>query len=99
MPFTRRVFGNRRELNTENDYHFQDANTTGEDGSKALLYNFGCHPTVLHEQNHLISADFPGTVASLLTEQVNNLKFAVFFNGAAGDVSTRFYRQKSILMR
>jgi len=29
----------------------------GEDGSKALLYNFGCHPTVLHEQNHLISAD------------------------------------------
>ncbi|HPZ45361.1 MAG TPA: neutral/alkaline non-lysosomal ceramidase N-terminal domain-containing protein [Coprothermobacter proteolyticus] len=95
-PFTQRVFGNRRELNTEELLPtFKMLILQGEDGSKALLYNFGCHPTVLHEQNHLISADFPGKVASLLTEQVNNLKFAMFFNGAAGDVSTRFYRQKS----
>ena len=95
-PFTQRVFGNRRELNTEELLPtFKMLIIQSEDGSKALLYNFGCHPTVLHEQNHLISADFPGKVASLLTEQVSNLKFAMFFNGAAGDVSTRFYRQKS----
>jgi len=95
-PFTQRVFGNRRELSKEElPPAFKMLILQGEDGNKALLYNFGCHPTVLHEQNHLISADFPGKVASLLTEQVSNLKFAMFFNGAAGDVSTRFYRQKS----
>jgi hypothetical protein len=95
-PFTQRVFGNRRDLNPEELLPtFKMLILQGEDGSKAVLYNFGCHPTVLHEQNHLISADFPGKVASLLTEQVSNLEFAMFFNGAAGDVSTRFYRQKS----
>jgi len=95
-PFTQRVFGNRREVNAEELLPtFKMLILQDEDGSKTLLYNFGCHPTVLHEQNHLISADFPGKVASLLTEQVNDLKFAMFFNGAAGDVSTRFYRQKS----
>jgi len=95
-PFTQRVFGNRRELNTEEQLPtFKMLMLQGDDGNRALLYNFGCHPTILHEQNHFISADFPGEVASLITQQMSELKFAMFFNGAAGDVSTRFYRQKS----
>jgi len=94
--FTERVFGNRRDFDTHGQSStFKMLMLQGEGGDKALLYNFGCHPTVLHEQNHFISADFPGQVASLLTQQISELKFAMFFNGAAGDVSTRFYRQKS----
>ena len=94
--FTEKVFGSRRDFDTHSQLPtFKMLMLQGDDGNRALLYNFGCHPTILHEQNHFISADFPGEVASLLTQQMSELKFAMFFNGAAGDVSTRFYRQKS----
>jgi hypothetical protein len=62
------------------------------DGKKILLYNLSCHPTVLNGGNLLISADFPGTVASRLR---GDYDMVVFVNGSAGDVSTRFTRRES----
>lgn len=61
-----------------------------ESGKLLTLYNFPCHPTVLGPDNLLASADFAAGIEALL-----NCDIAVFLNGAAGDISTRFTRQES----
>lgn len=59
----------------------------------AALVRYSCHPTVLDAGNRLYSADFPG-IARREIEQTSGVP-AVFFNGTAGDVSTRFTRTES----
>lgn len=61
-----------------------------ESGKRVIFYNFPCHPTVLSAANLLVSADFAGQI-----EQHFNADMAVFANGAAGDISTRFTRKES----
>ena len=61
-----------------------------ESGKLLTVYNFPCHPTVMSAANLLVSADFAGTIEELLGGDM-----AVFVNGAAGDVSTRFTRRES----
>lgn len=61
-----------------------------ESGRNLIIYNFPCHPTVLSAANLLASADFAGDVETLLDADM-----AVFLNGAAGDISTRFTRRES----
>lgn len=61
-----------------------------ETGRNLILYNFPCHPTVMSAANLQVSADFAGGVEPLLGTDM-----AVFINGAAGDVSTRFTRRES----
>ena len=60
-----------------------------ESRKRLLLYQIPCHPTVLGPENLLASADFVGGIESRL-----NVDMAVFLNGAAGDVSTRFTRRE-----
>ncbi|MEA5026460.1 MAG: neutral/alkaline non-lysosomal ceramidase N-terminal domain-containing protein [Erysipelotrichaceae bacterium] len=61
-------------------------------GSKILLYNFSCHPTIMDANNLEITADLPyGVINELKTEY----KGIMFLNGSAGDISTRFTRQAS----
>lgn len=64
--------------------------TRTESGKNLILYNLPCHPTVLSAANLLVSADFAGDIESLLGADM-----AVFVNGAAGDISTRFTRKES----
>lgn len=40
-----------------------------ENGKKAMIALYSCHPTVLNQTNTSISADFPGSVNSLLKEK------------------------------
>ena len=61
----------------------------------AVIYNLDCHPTVLHAENHLYSADFPGFAAHIMPLFEPFVTMPVFLNGAAGDMSTRFYRKSS----
>ena len=61
-----------------------------ESGKKLIFYNFPCHPTVLNAANLLVSADFVGEIEKHLDADL-----AVFANGAAGDISTRFTRRES----
>lgn len=60
-------------------------------GAADTLYlaRMACHPTVLDEKNLLYSADLAGSVRRRLGEN------ALVFNGACGDLSTRFTRQAS----
>ena len=61
-----------------------------ESGKNLILYSFPCHPTVLSAANLQVSADFVGGVEALLDTDM-----AVFVNGAAGDISTRFTRREA----
>ncbi len=50
----------------------------------ATLVNYACHPTSLHHDNRLVSADYPGLVARRLEEATGGT--ALFLTGAIGDV-------------
>ena len=59
-------------------------------GKNLIFYDFPCHPTVLSAANLQVSADFVGGIEALLDTDM-----AIFANGAAGDISTRFTRRES----
>ena len=61
-----------------------------DSGKNLLLCNFPCHPTVLSAANLQVSADFVGGMEKLLDADM-----AMFVNGAAGDISTRFTRREA----
>ncbi len=54
-----------------------------------LIVNFNCHPTHLSADNLLISKDYQGACMDKLIEHGYK---PMFFQGACGDVSTRFTR-------
>lgn len=58
----------------------------------AILFHYACHPTVLSAENLEYSADFPGAARRRLRERYPTAVCS-FVNGAAGNVSTRFYRR------
>lgn len=55
-----------------------------------IALNFSCHPTILPPSNNKISGDLAGAISRLFEEQFS---VALFLNGAAGNVSTRFVRR------
>lgn len=61
-----------------------------DSGRNLILYNFPCHPTVMSPANLLVSADLVGGIEGRLDGDM-----AVFLNGAAGDISTRFTRREA----
>lgn len=61
-----------------------------ESGKVLTVYNFPCHPTVTNAANLLVSTDFVAGIEALVGGDM-----AVFVNGAAGDVSTRYTRRES----
>jgi len=63
----------------------------GPEGPVSILYSYACHPTVLHQDNRYISADFPG----FSNEQLERMTGALplYMTGAAGDISTRHTRR------
>ena len=61
-----------------------------DSGRNLIIYNLPCHPTVLSAANLLVSADFAAGMEERLGADM-----AVFLNGAAGDISTRFTRRES----
>lgn len=59
-------------------------------GREVTVYNFPCHPTVMSAENLLVTADLVAEV-----EQKLGGEMAIFLNGAAGDISTRFTRREA----
>lgn len=57
----------------------------------AVIYN--CHPTILSGDTPYFSGEYPGYVMRRLRKQYP-AEFFTFFQGAAGDVSTRFTRTR-----
>jgi hypothetical protein len=61
-----------------------------ESGRILTVYNFPCHPTVTNAANLQVSTDFVAGIEAQLGADM-----AVFLNGAAGDISTRYTRRES----
>ncbi len=57
-----------------------------------VLFNYPCHPTILDAKNLVISPDFPGYAVEHVQRFIPH---GMFFNGAAGDISTRFTRRSA----
>lgn len=57
------------------------------------VVSFSCHPTVMPPQNLEYSADLFGSAASSVERNARGT-FCMMFNGAAGDLSTRFTRKE-----
>jgi len=76
---------NRRILNGPVDKSFVAATFSSYEGYElARIVNYGCHGVVLGKNNRIISADFPGPLASSLEERGS---VCLFLNGACGDVN------------
>lgn len=58
-----------------------------------MFINFPCHMTVLDEKNLLFSKDMIYGLDRALTEK--GIGDFIFANGAAGDISTRFYKKEA----
>lgn len=61
-------------------------------GGRLLIINYACHPTVLGPDNVLYSGDLAGLTAELTRTYLG--ADVIYLNGAAGNVSTRFSRNK-----
>ncbi len=59
----------------------------GSGEARGVLFHYGCHPTVLGPDNLLATADFPGVAVAGLQRRLGAGGFALFFNGAEGDIS------------
>jgi hypothetical protein len=55
--------------------------------TKGVLVNYGCHPTVLGPDNLLASGDFPNMTIERLEQRLGERSFAMYINGAQGDIS------------
>lgn len=95
------VGGNRNHVDVPVDQDlvvvsFRDAHS---DKPVVTIINYACHPTVLGAANLCFSTDFVGPLRRALGSDPTSYAASperpvvVFLNGAAGDISTRFYRR------
>lgn len=59
---------------------------------RGIIANYALHPTFLHEDNLLVTADYPGYLRSYL-EGVFPGAAVGFAQGTSGDQSSRYFRQ------
>ena len=55
--------------------------------ARGVLVNYACHPTVLGPDNLLASGDFPNMAIAHIEERLGPDSFAMYTNGAEGDIS------------
>lgn len=60
--------------------------------TKAAVIHYTCHPTTMPRHEAVFSADYPGAAITLLEDRLCGS--CLFFNGACGDVSTRYSRRE-----
>ena len=82
--------GSERHTGAETNSKLTVVQFRTKSGRTLTIYNFPCHPTVMSAANLQVSADFTAGI-----EQALGCDMALFLNGAAGDVSTRFTRRES----
>ena len=54
---------------------------------RGVLINYACHPTVLGPDNLLATGDFPNMAVARIEAQAGPGSFAMYTNGAQGDIS------------
>ncbi len=87
------IGGNRRDKNGITDPSLNLMAVRDKRGSvKGILTNYALHPTFLHEDNMLVSCDYPGYLRLELTRRYESAVVG-FAQGTSGDQSSRYFRQ------
>ncbi|TVR58796.1 MAG: hypothetical protein EA426_09125 [Spirochaetaceae bacterium] len=90
------VGGNRREPMGLADPEVWTIGVKDSNGTvRAVLVKYSLHPTFLHSDNVLVSADYPGYIRSHFRTAAPDAVF-LFALGAAGNQSPRFFRSGKI---
>lgn len=63
----------------------------GAGAIRAIWTKYACHPTILHADNTLVSADFPGAMRRVVAQAHPDAVF-LYSMGTAGDQSPRYFR-------
>lgn len=93
--YTKRLEGvgaNRNDPACRNDSTVFVMEFQQKEGNRILFLQMACHPTVLNAANLQISADLAGAIRNALSQPGEEV---LFFNGACGDISTRFTRKNT----
>ena len=86
------VGGNRRDPDGVTDPEVWTIGVQDSNGKwMACLVKYALHPTVLHADNTLVSADYPGYIREYLAKTKPGMIF-LFAQGTSGNQSTRFFR-------
>jgi hypothetical protein len=87
------IGGNRRDPNGPADPEVWAAGVQDSRGTwRACLVRYALHPTVIHEDSSLVTADYPAYIREELSQRYPGM-ILLFAQGAAGDQSTRYFRQ------
>ncbi len=86
------VGGNRHALDGPHDsqvgiFYLEESATRRP---LALSLTYAMHPTVLHEDSRLVSADFPGCARKYLQDALPGVH-VLYHNGPCGDLSPRYH--------
>lgn len=84
-------YGNRNIKDGSQDKEVITMTFYQQEKAVAMLVNMACHPTILNGDNLLLSSDLLGNIRKQLSAYYHVP--VILFNGACGDVSTRFYRE------
>jgi len=87
------IGGNRREIGGPCDPLVSVLSVADRYGSvKAALVNYTLHPTVIHEDSAVVTADYPGYIRKYLKSALPGMNL-LFTQGASGNQSSRYFRQ------
>ena len=85
---------NRRDPGDPMDNDVDVFRLEEEDGRLAgVIVKYSCHPTVLNEENYLVSRDYPGFMCDALQAAKGGGIQVAFAQGTGADASTRFTRR------
>ena len=87
------IGGNRNDLNGLVDSAVDVIGVQDMSGNwSAIWVKYSLHPTILHADNFLVSADYPGYIREYLTKNKPSAVM-LFAQGATGDQSSRYFRK------
>lgn len=87
------VGGNRRDPNGPADPDVWTIGVQDTSGDwKACLVRYSLHPTVIHEESTLVTADYPAYIRQELARRYPGM-ILLFAQGTSGDQSTRYFRK------
>jgi len=87
------VGGNRRNPDGPSDPDVCVAAVQDKNGKyRACMVNYALHPTVLHAENTMVSADYPGYIRKYLAQELPCMNM-LFMQGTSGNQSTRYFRK------
>jgi neutral ceramidase len=86
------VGGNRRDPDGPSDPGVYVTGVKDENGVlRACVINYALHPTFLHADNTLVSADYPGYMRKYIEKRYPG-SIMLFMQGCSGDQSSRHFR-------